>query len=49
MEVVVDEEDNVLCGDLVHWNDLVVRCPDGCTRPRNPRKLVLICQCECMM
>ena len=47
MEVVVDEEDNALCGDLVHRNDPVVRGPDGCPRHRNPLKLVSICQCEC--
>ena len=49
--VVEDEEDNALCGDLVHWNDLVVLGPNGCPRhtSRNPRKLVSIFQCECMM
>ena len=49
VEVVVDEEDDALCCDLVHQGDLVVLGPDGCPRHRNPRKLVLICQCECMM
>ena len=35
-QVVVDVEDDALCGDLVHRGDLVVWGPDGCPRHQNP-------------